>query len=117
MADSKTQRLSFFRYARPMAAMSMILAVPLTATAMAAVESSTRAELARFMDVFQEVKANYVEPVEDSRLVEGAIEGMLAALDPHSGYLDARDFATLRTQTEGQYGGLGLSVTMEDGAV
>ncbi len=121
MADRKTpvssKRLSLFRYARPMAAMSMILAVPLTASAMAAVESGTRAELARFMDVFQEVKANYVEPVEDSRLVEGAIEGMLAALDPHSGYLDARDFATLRTQTDGEYGGLGLSVTMEDGAV
>ena len=72
MANRSNPRLSFFRYARPMAAMSMILAVPLTASAMAAVESSTRAELARFMDVFQEVKANYVEPVEDSRLVSSA---------------------------------------------
>jgi carboxyl-terminal processing protease len=105
------------RFARPAAAMAMVLAVPITASAMAAVESSTRAELARFMTVFQEVKASYVEPVDDSRLVEGAIEGMLAALDPHSGYLDASDFAQLRTQTDGEYGGLGLSVTMEDGAV
>ncbi len=113
----RTVRLSLMRYARPMAAMAMILAVPLSASAMAAVESSTRAELARFMDVFAEVKSNYVEQVDDSRLVEGAIEGMLASLDPHSGYLDARDFEQLRTQTDGEYGGLGLSVTMEDGAV
>ncbi len=105
------------RYARPMAAMAMLLTVPLTASAMASVESQTRAELSRFVDVFQEVKANYVEPVDDNKLIEGAISGMLASLDPHSSYLDARDFATLRTQTDGEYGGLGLSVTMEDGAV
>ncbi|MEQ1687595.1 MAG: S41 family peptidase [Sphingopyxis sp.] len=97
--------------------MSLLLAVPLATGAMASVESETRVELARFMDVFQEVKANYVEPVDDSHLIEGAIEGMLASLDPHSGYLDARDFAQLRTTTDGEYGGLGLSVTMEDGAV
>jgi carboxyl-terminal processing protease len=113
----RSPRMAMVRIARPMAAMAMILAVPLSASAMAAVESSTRAELARFMDVFQEVKSSYVESVDDSRLVEGAIEGMLASLDPHSGYLDARDFEQLRTQTDGEYGGLGLSVTMEDGAV
>jgi carboxyl-terminal processing protease len=116
-AASPSPRLSLMRYAKPMAAMAMVLAVPLSASAMAAVETSTRAELARFMDVFAEVKSNYVESVDDSRLVEGAIEGMLASLDPHSGYLDARDFEQLRTQTDGEYGGLGLSVTMEDGAV
>src|SRR3546814_2509216 len=64
-----------------------------------------------------EVKSNYVEPVEDSKLIEGATNGMLASLDPHSGYLDARGFSNLRTQTDGEYGGLGLSVTMEDGVV
>ena len=114
---SSTEKRALLRYARPIAAMAMIMAVPLTTSAMATVESQTRNELARFMDVFQEVKANYVEPVDDSKLIEGAITGMLASLDPHSGYLDARDFATLRTQTDGEYGGLGLSVTMEDGAV
>lgn len=108
---------AFLRLTRPLAAMSLLLAVPLATGAMASVESETRVELARFMDVFQEVKANYVEPVDDSRLIEGAIQGMLASLDPHSGYLDARDFAQLRTTTDGEYGGLGLSVTMEDGAV
>lgn len=114
---SSKEKRALLRYARPIAAMAMIMAVPLTTSAMATVESQTRNELARFMDVFQEVKANYVEPVDDNKLIEGAITGMLASLDPHSGYLDARDFATLRTQTDGEYGGLGLSVTMEDGAV
>ena len=50
-------------------------------------------------------------------LIKGAIDGMLASLDPHSSYLDARDFDNLRTQTDGNYGGLGLTVSMEDGAV
>src|SRR3546814_9925201 len=84
---------------------------------MASVDSKTQEEIARFMDVYLEVKSNYVEPVEDSKLIEGAINGMLASLDPHSGYLDARGFSNLRTQTDGEYGGLGLSVTMEDGVV
>src|SRR3546814_8552386 len=69
------------------------------------------------MDVLLEVKANYVEPIDDSKLIDGAINGMLASLDPHSGYLDASDYSNLRTQTDGEYGGLGLSVTMEDGVV
>src|SRR3546814_9622894 len=70
-----------------------------------------------FMDVLLEVKANYVEPVSDETLIDGAINGMLASLDPHSGYLDASDYSNLRTQTDGEYGGLGLSVTMEEGVV
>src|SRR3546814_16377077 len=84
---------------------------------MASVDSKTQEEIARFMDVYLEVKANYVEPVEDSKLIEGAINGMLASLDPHSGYLDARGFSNLRNKTDGDYGGQGLSVTMEDSVV
>ncbi|WP_256203426.1 S41 family peptidase [Sphingopyxis sp. YR583] len=84
---------------------------------MATVDSKTQEEISRFMDVYLEVKSNYVEQVDDSKLIEGAINGMLASLDPHSGYLDARGFSNLRTQTDGEYGGLGLSVTMEDGVV
>ena len=114
MADTQ-RRLS--RLTGPMSALAIIAAVPLATTAMAGVENDTRAELSRFMSVLEEVKANYVEPVDDNRLIDGAIEGMLGSLDPHSGYLDAADFAQLRTQTDGEYGGLGLSVTMEDGAV
>ncbi|MGL3819833.1 S41 family peptidase [Sphingopyxis sp. R3-92] len=99
------------------AALSTLALVPLATGAMASVDASTQAEIARFMDVYLEVKANYVEPVSDDKLIEGAINGMLASLDPHSGYLDARGFSNLRTQTDGEYGGLGLSVTMEDGVV
>jgi len=69
------------------------------------------------MDVFQRVKADYVDKADDEKLIKGAIDGMLASLDPHSSYLDTRDFQQLRTQTDGNYGGIGLSVTMEEGAV
>jgi carboxyl-terminal processing protease len=71
----------------------------------------------QFMSVFDRVRNDYVDQVDDADLIKGAIDGMLASLDPHSGFLDARDFENLRTQTDGNYGGLGLSVTMEDGAV
>lgn len=99
------------------AALSTLALVPLATGAMATVDASTQNEVSRFMEVFLEVRSNYVEPVDDHKLIEGAINGMLASLDPHSGYLDARDYSTLRTQTDGEYGGLGLSVTMEDGVV
>ncbi len=105
------------RTAAPITALAIITAIPLSTSAMAGVDSATHGEIERFMSVFQEVKDNYVEPVDDHRLIEGAITGMLEALDPHSGYLNARDFQQLRTQTDGEYAGLGLSVTMEDGAV
>lgn len=91
--------------------------VPVTTAAMAQVDTDTYRELDQFMEVFNLVKANYVDPVDNKVLVKGAIQGMLAALDPHSSYEDGADFENLRIQTEGNYGGLGLSVTMEDGAV
>lgn len=114
-ASSPSQFLK--RYGRPLLALSILTSIPVATTAMATVDSQTRVELARFMEAFQEVRANYVEQVDDSKLVEGAIEGMLSSLDPHSGYLNSAAYAQLRTTTEGEYGGLGLSVTMEDGAV
>ncbi len=91
--------------------------VPVTTSAMAAVDTSSYRDLDTFMDVYNLIKANYVDPVDNKVLVKGAIDGMLAALDPHSSYEDGTDFENLRIQTEGNYGGLGLSVTMEDGAV
>ena len=91
--------------------------VPLATGAMAQVDTSTYRELDTFMDVFNRVKADYVEKVDDKVLIKGAINGMLAALDPHSSYVDAVDFDNLRIATEGNYGGLGLTVTQEDGAV
>lgn len=111
---TRTNSLAFMRTAVAASALALI---PLTTGAMAAIDSKTQNEFARFMAIFEEVRANYVEPVDANKLMDGAISGMLSSLDPHSGYLDARDFEQLRTQTEGEYGGLGLSVTMEDGAV
>jgi len=91
--------------------------IPAVSAALAAVDVDTYKELDGFMSVFERVRSEYVDKVDDKTLIRGAIDGMLASLDPHSSYLDARDFQNLRTQTEGSYGGLGLTVSMEDGAV
>ncbi|MGH8725844.1 MAG: S41 family peptidase [Burkholderiales bacterium] len=74
-------------------------------------------ELRAFTEVFGAIKTNYVEPVEDKKLITEAINGMLAGLDPHSAYLDADAFRELQVGTQGQFGGLGIEVGMEDGFV
>ena len=74
-------------------------------------------ELRSFTEVFGAIKQNYVEPVEDKKLITEAINGMLAGLDPHSAYLDADAFKELRVGTEGKFGGLGIEVGMEEGLV
>ncbi len=74
-------------------------------------------ELRQFSDVFGAIKANYVEPVEDKRLITEAIGGMLSGLDPHSAYLDAEAFKELQVGTQGEFGGLGIEVGTEDGFV
>ena len=85
---------------------------------MAAVDTDTYRELDQFMDVFNRVKAEYVDKVDDKTLIKGAIDGMLASLDPHSAPTSTRSISTIcKIQTDGNYGGLGLTVTMEDGAV
>ena len=91
--------------------------LPATTSALSAVDANTYREMEQFMSVFDRVRNDYVDQVDDADLIKGAIDGMLGSLDPHSSFLDARDFENLRTQTDGNYGGLGLSVTMEDGAV
>lgn len=91
--------------------------VPLATSAMAAVDTETYREFDQFLDVFNRVKGDYVDKIDDKTLIKGAIAGMLQSLDPHSSYVDALDFDNLRIQTEGNYGGLGLTVSMEDGAV
>jgi carboxyl-terminal processing protease len=96
---------------------STIALIPAATSGIAAVDASTYRELDQFMNVFERVRADYVEKVDDKALIKGAIDGMLASLDPHSSYLDARDFENMRVQTDGNYGGLGLTVQMEDGAV
>ncbi|AUW57664.1 peptidase S41 [Sphingobium sp. SCG-1] len=104
-------------FLRSAVALSALALIPATTAALAEAEGNSYKALDEFMDVFQKVRSDYVEKVDDEKLIKGAIEGMLSSLDPHSSFLDARDFANLRTQTEGNYGGLGLSVTLEDGAV
>ena len=74
-------------------------------------------ELRAFTEVFGAIKTNYVEPVEDKKLITGAINGMLTDLDPHSAYLDQEAFKELQVGTQGQFGGLGIEVGMEDGFV
>src|SRR3954451_2422415 len=74
-------------------------------------------ELRAFTEVFGAIKTNYVEPVEDKKLITEAINGMLTGLDPHSAYLDQEAFRDLQVGTQGQFGGLGIEVGMEDGFV
>jgi carboxyl-terminal processing protease len=74
-------------------------------------------EVKRFSNAISQIKNYYVKPVKDKALFDGAIKGMLQDLDPHSAYLDEDDFRELQTSTRGQFGGLGLEVTMEDGIV
>lgn len=74
-------------------------------------------ELRAFTEVFGRVKSDYVEPVEDKKLINEAINGMLTGLDPHSAYLDQEAFKELQVGTQGEFGGLGIEVGMEDGFV
>jgi carboxyl-terminal processing protease len=74
-------------------------------------------QLDLFGDIFERIRAQYVEEVDSKELVEAAINGMLVSLDPHSSYLNANDFEDMTTQTKGEFGGLGIEVTQEDGFV
>ena len=77
----------------------------------------TYKQLNLFGDVFELVRQNYADDVNDETLVEGAINGMLTALDPHSNYLNAKNFTDMKVQTRGEFGGLGIEVSMENGLV
>lgn len=74
-------------------------------------------DLRTFAEVFNAIKQGYVEPVEDKKMIANAISGMLSNLDPHSSYLDAEAFKELQVGTQGEFGGLGIEVGMEDGLV
>ena len=102
---------------RRFAAVGALAIVPIASGALAAVDTESYRQLDTFMEVYNTVKANYVDKVDDKTLVKGAIDGMLAALDPHSSYADGLEFDNLKIQTDGNYGGLGLTVTQENGAV
>jgi carboxyl-terminal processing protease len=96
-------------------AMSLVYGAP-ASTANAA-GSDTYKQLAIFGDIFERVRAQYVTPPDDKALVENAINGMLTSLDPHSSYMNAEEAADMRVQTKGEFGGLGIEVTMENDLV
>ena len=89
----------------------------LLGSAARAAASDTYQQLNLFGDVFERVRADYVEKPDDKKLVESAINGMLSGLDPHSSYMDPKSFRDMQVQTRGEFGGHGIEVTMEDGLV
>ena len=96
---------------------SVLLAQNADQKSTAQIQADQIRELEQFLAVYKKVKSSYVDKIDDKQLMEGAIQGMLASLDPHSGFLNKSDFSNLQTQIDGEYGGLGLSVTLEDEAV
>ena len=82
-----------------------------------AADADTYRQLSLFGDIFERLRADYVEKPDESKLIESAINGMLAGLDPHSSYMDSKSFRDLQVQTRGEFGGLGIEVTMEDGLI
>ena len=96
-------------------AMSLVYGVPGTAANAAGAE--TYKQLAIFGDIFERVRAQYVTPPDDKSLVENAINGMLTSLDPHSSFMNAEAAQDMRVQTKGEFGGLGIEVTMENDLV
>jgi carboxyl-terminal processing protease len=89
----------------------------LVAAAKAAAGSDTYSQLNLFGDVFERIRAGYVEKPDDSKLIEASINGMLTSLDPHSRYMNERSWRDMQETTSGEFGGLGMEVTMEDGLV
>ena len=91
--------------------------IPATTAGLAAVDGRASSQFERLATVYQLVKLRYVEKTDDAKLEEGAIDGMLSSLDPHSSYLTGATMQRLNTMIDGNYSGLGLSVVMDDGAV
>jgi len=82
-----------------------------------AAKTETYNQLNLFADVFERIRANYVKDVDDEELIEAAINGMLTSLDPHSTYLNSKKYENMRVQTSGEFGGLGIEVTMDKGVI
>jgi len=99
------------------ALVGIVALVPALTSSFAASEVDTYKQLDQFMAVFERVRSEYVDKVDDATLIKGAIDGMLESLDPHSSYLDARDFKNMQSTTDGNYGGLGLTVQADQGAI
>src|SRR3712207_6722723 len=89
----------------------------LSGTSAVAASPETYRQLSLFGDVFEKVRTDYVERPEEAKLIEAAVNGMLTSLDPHSSFMDAKSFRDMQVQTRGEFGGLGIEVTMEEGLV
>jgi len=112
-----TLRTRIHTLGRGAALFGALALVPARTASLAQVDGRAGPKFAKLMAVYDRIKSSYVEPVGDDVLIKGAINGMLAALDPHSAYLDGQDLQRLETMIDGNYSGLGLSVVMDDGAV
>src|SRR5690554_110439 len=109
----------------PRRSMAAVLATALLALSLIAPPASAQAtppadtlpleDIQTFAEVFERIKRAYVEEVDDSTLLRNAMRGMLSELDPHSAYLDRSEFQSLRESTEGEFGGIGIEVGLEDG--
>lgn len=97
--------------------LGFITAVGLLPQAQGANNSNVYKQFDLFSDAYEKVRENYVRPVQDQELMSGAIEGMVASLDPHSSYMDPKAFADMQIQTKGEFGGVGIEVTMDDGLI
>ena len=93
------------------------LALGLLPQAQGAQDNGPYRQLDLFSDAFERVRANYVRPVQDGELVNAAIQGMVSNLDPHSSYMDAKSYNDMQITTKGQFGGVGIEVTQEDGLI
>jgi carboxyl-terminal processing protease len=99
------------------ASAALISLLPLGQSGAAPDTDSSPVSFSLVKEIYDQVKSSYVEPVTDKKLAEGAVKGMLAALDPHSSYMDAKEFKEMMVQTRGEFGGLGMQVTLENGFV
>ncbi|MGX7896106.1 S41 family peptidase [Tsuneonella sp. HG222] len=109
--------MKFASHLRAAALLTAVAVLPAATAGYAQVDSAISPEFAKFFATYQRIKTSYVEQVDDETLIRGAIDGMLASLDPHSAYLEGASFERLTTMIDGNYQGLGISVQMEDGMV
>ena len=104
-------------YSRAALLAGALALLPATTAGLAAVDARSGPEFGKLVAVYQLIKANYVDQVDDEKLLKGAINGMLSSLDPHSSYLEGASLQRMENLIDGKYSGLGLSVVMDDGAV
>jgi len=109
--------MKFAPFLRASLLVSAVALIPATTAGLAAVDARSGPQFGKLLAIYQLVKDNYVDQVSDEKLLKGAIDGMLASLDPHSTYLDGPSLQRIETMIDGNYTGLGLSVVEEEGAV